>query len=186
MKMKTVFLSLSAVALLICTTGCFRVSSETRALRDVALEFGAEGAEEKIELGVGFFTVGLAKLGTRFVELPPEVKTIVGSVKDVECSVYELKSRQENLAQLLIEADRAMNKRGCDRVVGVLDNEQLVAVYVPRDMTSHRNMSMSVMVLTPRELICATARGDLESVMQLAYAKAREHLPDKSTVASAF
>jgi hypothetical protein len=128
----------------------------------------------------------LAKLGTRFVELPPEAKTILGSVKNVECSVYELRGRQENLAQLLKEADEAMEKHGCDRVVGVLDREQVVAVYVPRDVKSHRNMAMSVMVLTQRELICATARGDLEPVVQMAYGKAQEHLPKKSTVAATF
>lgn len=184
MRMKPIFASIVAVTLLLGTTGCFRVGSETRALRDVALEFGAEDAEEKIELGVGFFTVGLAKLGTRMLELPPEVKSILGSVDGVECSVYELRGRQDDLSQLLKEADKAMNKRGCDRVVGVLDREQLVAVYVPRDVTSHRNMTMSVMVLTQRELICATARGDLEPVMQIAYAKAQENLPKKTPVAS--
>lgn len=186
MKMKSLFLSLTAVALLLVTTGCFRVSSDTRALRDVALEFGAEGAEEKIEIGVGFFTVGLAKLGTRFVEMPPEVRALLGSVDGVECSVYELQGRQENLAKLLQEADAAMDKRGCDRVVGVMDKDQLVAVYVPRKVKSHRNMSMSVMVLTPRELICASASGDLEPAVQFAYAKAQEHLPKKATVAATY
>jgi hypothetical protein len=188
MKMKTVFTSIVAVALLIGTTGCFRVGSETRALRDVALEFGADGAEEKIELGVGFFTVGLAKLGTRMLEMPPEVKSILGSVDGVECSVYELRGRQDDLGQLLTEADKVMSKRGCDRVVGVVDGDQLVAIYVPREMNSHRNMAMSVMVLTKRELICATARGDLEPVLQMAYAKAQERLPkkpEKEVVASA-
>lgn len=184
MKMKTMFAGVMAVALLLGTTGCFRVGSDTRALRDVALEFGAEGAEEKIEFGVGFFTVGLAKLGTRFVEMPPEIKSILGSVDGVECSVYETRGQPENLAVLLKEADKAMDKRGCDRVVGVLDNEQLIAVYVPRGVNSHRNMSISVMVLTKRELICASARGDLEPVMQMAFAKAHENLPKKTAVAA--
>jgi hypothetical protein len=173
-----------AVALLLGTTGCFRVGSETRALRDVALEFGAEGAEEKIELGVGFFTVGLAKLGTRMLEAPPEVKALLGSVDGVECSVYQLRGRQGDLAELLAEADKAMEKWGCERVVGVVDREQFVAVYVPREMNSHRNASMSVLVMTKRELICATARGDLEPVLQIAYGKAREHMPKGETVAA--
>lgn len=184
MKIKTVYASVIAVALLLGTTGCFRVGSETRALRDVALEFGAEGAEEKVELGVGFFTVGLAKLGTRFVEVPPEVKEILGSVDGVECSVYELRGRQGDPGQLLAEADKAMRNLGCDRVVGVIDGEQFVAVYVPENMNSHRNMSLSVMVLTKRELICATARGDLEPVLQLVYGKAQEKMPKRETVVS--
>ena len=186
MNYTKILTSTVATAVLLCTTGCFRVSSETRALRDVGLEFGAVGAEEKIELGVGYFTVGLAKLGTRFVDLPPEARMILGSVKGVECSVYDLQGRKANLAQVLIEADLAMNKRGCERIVGVLDNEQLIAVYVPRNTSSHRKMSISVLVLTDRELICATARGDLEPVMQMALGKAQEHLPKKAELAATF
>lgn len=186
MNFTRIFSGTAALAVLLCTTGCFRVSSETRALRDVGLEYGAEGADEKIELGVGFFTVGLAKLGTRFVEMPPEARSILGSVKGVECSVHEISGRTEDLAEVLKRADEVMEERGCERVVGVIDREQLVAVYVPRNATSHRNLSMSVMVLTKRELICATARGDLEPVVQMVFEKAQEHLPKKAEVAAAF
>jgi len=172
-----------AAGLLIATTGCFRVSSDTQALRDVALKLQTGEAEEKIELGVGFFTVGLAKLGARFVELPPEVRGILGSVDGVECSVYELRGGESNFAEVLSQADQSMEKRGLDRVVGVLEREQLIAVYVPRKMKSPRDMSISVMVLTKRELICASARGDLDSVMQLAITKAQEQFPKTEKVA---
>ena len=178
--MKTIITTLFALALLLCGTGCFRVSSETRALRDVALEFN-ENAEEKIEIGAGFFTVGLVKLGARLVELPPEAKSVLGSVHGVECSVYQLQSDASDHAKLLIKADKAMSKRGRDRIVGVIDDNQLVAVYAPRDQSSHRNMTFSVMVVTGRELVCATARGDLEPVLQLAYAKSQQHLPKNKT-----
>jgi hypothetical protein len=186
MKLSRILTSVVLGVVLLGATGCFRVSSETRALRDVGLEFAGEGAEEKIELGVGFFTVGLAKIGTRFVDLPPEVKTILGSVKGVECSVYEVSGRKQNFAELLTHADKAMNKRDAERVVGVIDRDQLIAVYVPRDADNIRNMSMSVLVLTKRELICATARGDLNAVIELAYAKAEEKLPAKRAVAATF
>ena len=175
-----------ATGLMLCTTGCFRVSSDTQALRDVALELETGEAEEKIELGVGFFTVGLAKLGARFVELPPEVRSILGSVDGVECSVYELRGGESNFAEVLSQADQVMDKRGSDRVVGVLGPDQLVAIYLPRSMKSHRDMSISVMVLTKRELICASARGDLDSVMQLAITKAQEQFPKGDKVAANF
>ena len=174
--------AMMAAGLLIATTGCFRVSSDTQALRDVALKLQTAEAEEKIEMGVGFFTVGLAKLGARFVELPPEVRGILGSVDGVECSVYELRGGESNFAEVLSKADESMEKRGLDRVVGVLEREQLIAVYVPRKMKSHRDMSISVMVLTKRELICASARGDLDSVMQLAITKAQEQFPKSERV----
>src|SRR5688572_5558648 len=183
MNYTRIFSAMMAAGLLIATTGCFRVSSDTQALRDVALKLQTAEAEEKIELGVGFFTVGLAKLGARFVELPPEVRGILGSVDGVECSVYELRGPASNFAEVLSQADERMDERGLDRVVGLLEREQLIAVYVPRKMKSHRDMSISVMVLTKSELICASARGDLDSVMQLAITKAQEQFPKTEKVA---
>jgi hypothetical protein len=175
---KNIATAVAGLALL-CATGCFRVGSETRALRDAGLEFGATASEEQIEFGVGFFTVGLAKFGTKFVDLPPEVKMVLGSVKGAECSVYEITERKGDLGKVLAQADKAMNKRGCERVVGVVADRELVAVYIPRNGTSYRNMSISVLVLNDKQLVCATARGDLEPVIQMALGKAQEHLPAK-------
>src|SRR5688500_20237846 len=105
MNCTRLFIAMVAAGLLIATTVCFRVSSETQALRDVALKLQTGEAEEKIELGVGFFTVGLAKLCARFVELQPEVRCILGSVDGVECSVYELRDPASNLDEVLSQAD---------------------------------------------------------------------------------
>jgi hypothetical protein len=58
--------------------------------------------------------------------------------------------------------------------------EQLIAIYVPRTMKTHRDMSASVMILTKRELICASASGDLDPVMQMAFARAQEQKPRQS------
>jgi hypothetical protein len=186
MKLTRILTNLAMAVLLLFATGCFRVSSETRALRDVGLEFAGTGAEEKIEFGAGFFTVGLAKLGTRFVDMPDEVKTILGSAKGVECSVYRVRGRQHKFAEVLCRADEAMDKQDAERVVGVINGEQLIAVYVPRSADDIRNMSMSVLVLTKRDLICATARGDLDAVIELAYAKAEEKFSPKREVAARF
>ena len=183
MNMKRALISGSLAVVILFTTGCFQVGSETRALRDAALEIGALEAEEKIEFGVGFFTVGLAKLGTRFVDMPPEVKDILGSVDGAECSVYDVRGGTKDMAKILREADKAMDKRGFDRVVGVVERRQLVAVYIPRNVKSHRNLSISVLVLDEKQLVCATARGDLEPVVQLALNKTKVHLPPR-TVAS--
>src|SRR5690349_5582614 len=174
---------LAAVALLIPVTGCFRVSSETQALRDAALE--SIDGDEKIELGIGFFTMRLARFGTKFVDLPPEAKLVLDSVSGAECSVYELQGAKPDYAEILARADRSMEKRGCDRVIGVIDRDQLVAVYVPRSTTSYRTMNVSVLVLDHKQLVCVKARGDLEPLVQIALDQAQRHLP-KSQVATAF
>src|SRR6266852_9280551 len=86
--MKTTrLLPICALALVLLTqTGCFRLSSETQALRDAALDSGFARADEKIEIGVGFFTVGLARLAAKYIDIPPEARTAIGSLKEAECA----------------------------------------------------------------------------------------------------
>jgi hypothetical protein len=178
-------LALCAIsALLLTSTGCFRVGSETAALRDAALDSGFGRADEKIEVGVGFFTVGLARLASKYVDLPPEARTAIGSLKQAECAVYEVHDRRGSLSSVLMEADRAMDSRGCERLVGVIQHNQLVAVYVPRDMDSARNVKASVIVLDRRQLVCVTARADASDLMQLAMSKIRENHPGQDLAQS--
>jgi hypothetical protein len=183
MKIKKYLPALAAAAVLLFVTGCFRVGSETRALRDAALE--VVEADEKIELGVGFFTVRLARFGSQFLELPPEAKLVMDAVSGAECSVYELHDAAPDTGKILARADKSMDKRGYDRVVGVAHNEGLVAVYVPRSMKTHRTMDVSVLVLDHRQLVCVKARGDLEPLMKVALAQVQQHLPAKTRVAAA-
>jgi len=163
----------AAVLLLVTGTGCFRVSSETRALRDAALDSGFARAEEKIEFGVGFFTVGLAKLATHYIDIPPEARTALSSLKQAECAIYQVQQRRESLASILMEADKAMESRGCERLVGVIQKRQLVAVYVPRDMNSAQDLKASVLVLDGKQLVCVTARANASDLLRLALNKVR-------------
>ena len=184
MNLNKHFLFVAVTAALVSSTGCFRVSSETQALRDAALEL--VDADEKIELGVGFFTVRLARFGTQFIELPPEAKLIMESVDGAECSVYELQGKKPDSATVLARADKAMAKRGLDRIIGVADRDDLVAVYIPRSVQSHHNIHISVLVLNREQLVCVKARGDLEPVAQIALEQARQHLPGRSRIAASF
>lgn len=173
--------------LLLTATGCFRVSSETRALRDAALDNGLSGAEEKIELALGRLTFGAANLGLHFVksdDIPPEARMILGSVKGAEVSVYHFRERSGSLARVLQDADRALEKRDCERVVGVMQERQLVAVYTPTKIRSPRNVEFYVLVLNDHDLVCASANGDIKTILELAMSKAEEHFPPR-TVAMA-
>ena len=177
MKATRLLSTCAALVLLLTATGCFRVSSETQALRDAALDSGFASADEKIEFGVGFFTVGLAKLATHYIDIPPEARTALSSLKQAECAVYEVHQRRESLASILMEADKAMESHGCERLVGVIQERQLVAVYVPRDMKSAHDVKASVLVLDGKQLVCVTARADARDLVQLALDKVRHELP---------
>ena len=173
--MKPILLAIACGSLLFAT-GCFRISPETRDLRDAALSPKAQGVEEIIEFGAGRFTFGLAKAASKFVDLPPEARVLFSSVKGAECSVFEFESHGKSLPAVLAKADRSMQKRGWTRVVGVVEARQLVAVYIPGKMNSSRKVRFSVLVLDDRQLVCASASGNIDDILKLGLDRAREHL----------
>lgn len=175
------FAKVSLLALLLAgSTGCFRVGSETRALRDAALNGGLEGADEKIELSLGRLAFAAANFGLSFAptnDIPPEARQILGSVKGAEVSIHKFKRRTGDLAKIMVEADLAMEKKGCERLVGVLKENELVAVYVPKRMRSPRDIRFSVLVMNRNDLVCVSARGDIQTVLDIAMEKAQAEFP---------
>jgi len=155
-------------------TGCFRVSSDAQTLRDSVMKSAGAEWEEKIEFGVGAFTLSLARAGLAFVNLDPEARTVLDAVRGAEIGVYEWHGRRKTLdrSAALSAADRAMGDHGWDRVVGVMDGGEFVAVYVPRKAASARNLKVCVVVLNGREMVVASARSNLEPLMEIAFSHA--------------
>lgn len=179
------WIALCALLLLpLLGTGCFRVGSEARILRDTVLDGGFARADQKVEVGAGFFTIGLAKMMTQYVDIPPEAREALSSVKHLECAVYEVHERRHSLATILADADEAMTARGCERLVGVVQRDQLVAVYVPRNMNSTKDVSASVLVLNNNQLVCASARADARQLFQMALQQWRKEAPPRSVAAA--
>lgn len=162
-----VLLALLSVGL----TGCFRVSSDTKALRDGLMQTAAAEWDTEIEVGVGTLTLGLARLGLGFVDLPPEARAAIGAVRGAEVGVYRLRDEHRPLDHsiMLTKADGAMGVRGWDRLVTVLNHREMVAIYVPKDMRSPRDVSVSIVVLDGHDMVLAAARSDLEPLMQIAF-----------------
>ena len=168
---------------LVTATGCFRVSSETRALRDAALDGGLEGADEKIELSLGRLAFAAANFGLGFVpqeDIPAEARQVLGSVRGAEVSVYHFERRTGDLAGMLVAADKALAKRGCERLVGVIKENQMVAVYIPRNMRSPKDVCFNVMVLSQNDLVCVGAMGDVQTLLDIAMQKAQAELPPRT------
>jgi len=161
-----------------CLTGCFRVSSDVGALRDSVMKAAHAEREERIEIGVGPLTLNLARAGLAFVELEPEARTALHAVRSAEVGVYKLRNERQQLnhATMLSAADKTMTARGWDRVVGVLNRNELVAIYVPGNVRSTRNMKVCLVTVSGHELIVASARSNLELLMELAWDRANLHL----------
>ena len=155
-------------------TGCFRVSSDVGALRDSVMKAAHAEREERIEIGVGPLTLNLARAGLSFVDLEPEARTALHAVRSAEVGVYKLRNERQRLnhATMLSAADKTMAARGWDRVVGVLNRNELVAIYVPGNVGSTRNLKVCLVTVNGHELIVASARSNLEPLMELAWNRA--------------
>ena len=162
----------------ISLSGCFRVSSDVGALRDSVMKTVSAKQEKQIEIGIGPLTLNLARAGLSFVDLEPEVRKALHVVRSAEVGVYKLRNERQRLnhAALLSAADKTMTDRGWDRVVGVINRRELVAIYVPRQAGSTRNMKVCLVVLNEQELVVASARSDLEPLMELASNRLNLHL----------
>ena len=172
-----------AVALVsISLTGCFKVSTDVGALRDCVMKVTPAEWEEEIEIGVGPLTLNLARAGLDFVNLEPEARSALHAVRSAEVGVYKLRSghQQLNLAAMLSAADKTMAGRGWDRVVGVMDRRELVAIYVPAQVRSTRNVRVCLLTVDGQELVVASARSNLEPLMALAWNRAGRHQVDLS------
>ena len=165
----------AALALLsVGLTGCFRISSDAQALRDSVMKSASGEWDEEIEIGVGALTLNLARAGLAFVSLEPEARAALAAARGAEVGVYRLQKQRRRLdhATMLAKADQAMSRRGWDRVVGVMNEREFVAVYVPNHVRSTRNVKICVVVMDGQELVVASARGNLEPLMEIAFSRA--------------
>jgi hypothetical protein len=108
--------------------------------------------------------------GARIFELPPEARAALEAVHGAEVGVYKLQHEltPADFSALFSSTDRTMASRGWDRIVGVVDGQQFVAVYFPHRKVSLRSLKCCVVVFDGRELVVASASGNLEPLFQLA------------------
>ena len=162
------FLLVGALALSVLSY--LRVGPDAAALRDSVAPTAAKGWHKQVEFGVGWFPLALARTGLRFAPLDPEARLALRAVRGADVAVYQRSSadRSPDRGALLLAADQAMTKRGWDRMVGVVDRDDLVAVYVPRKTSSPRDLRACVLVLEPRQLVVVSGRANLEPLLELA------------------
>jgi hypothetical protein len=151
-------------------TGYFRLSSETRALRGSLMRLTPGAWDTKFAVHVGSLTMGLVRIGSSFFKLPPEPRAALDAVHGAEVGVYRLKQERLSVGSsaILASADKAMKARGWERVVGVAEGHELVAVYIPRKGVQATKMKCCLMVLQGRELVVASTRGNVEPLLQIA------------------
>jgi hypothetical protein len=150
--------------------GYFRLSSETQALRRSLMSSVAGQWDQKFAVHVGRLTLGLVRIGARFVNLPPEPRAALDALHGAELGVYRLQQEPVSIDHRTIfpAADRAMRARGWERIVAVIRPHELVGVYIPHRGVLPGRMECCLVVLKDRDLVVASARGSLEPLMKIA------------------
>jgi hypothetical protein len=162
----TILLSLPVFGL----ASCFFLSRQAKGLRDSVLRATGADWRTAIELNAGSLALALARTGLSFCDLPPEARTVLDSVRQAEVGLYQRPSGKGLLGRTnpLDAADQVMATQGWDRLVGVVNHQNLVAVYVPRKQDSESDVKICALVLDRRQMIVVSARADLGPLFELA------------------
>ena len=156
----------------------FRLSSDTRALRNELTRASGTEWRKQIALNIGDSTLGVTRGALLFIKgVDRDAQTALRAVRGVEVGIYELDSTSKapDRAAMLNAADKVMSSRGWERVVGVLDGEQMVGVFLPAKITSGNQMKCCVAVLDDRKLIVVSAKADLQPVVDLVKSQSDWH-----------
>lgn len=161
---------------------CFQPSSDTRALRNGLMKASDVEWRQNIGLNLGSVTLGVVRAGLSFAPFDSEARAAVQAVRGVEVGIYELAPgiKPPDCATMLAVADTVLNARGWERVVGVLDGEDLVGVYVPGKVILARQVKCCVLVFDGRQMVLASGRANVEPLLQCL----RKHSERRSYVGS--
>jgi hypothetical protein len=154
-------------------TSYFRLSSEMAGLRDNLQTASGQEWRRTIALNIGGFTFGAARAGLGLVNLQEEARVALQMVRACEVGIYRAaEDAPTDRAAMLTAADEAMQRRGWERVVGVIKDDILVAVYMPAQPTAPSRMKCAVMVCEGRQMVLASARANLDPAINFALARA--------------
>lgn len=151
-------------------TSYFRLSPETAILRESAMGNVRGTWNTKIALNVGVLTTSLVRAGTHLFKLAPEPQAAFDAIRAAEVGIYKVSEDAGwvDHRAILARADKSMSARRWDRVVGVSQENQLVAVYVPRRELSAQRIKCCVLVLQGKDLIVVGATGNLNPLLEIA------------------
>jgi hypothetical protein len=125
----------------------------------------------KAQVSVGRVTLGMVGQALRFVDHKDveDARLALRSVKHASVGVYERSSdRQEwSSEELFVKTDRAMQKRGWTRLVGVVDKREAVLVYVQDDVDEGEPITLCIAVASGRELVVVSTSVDPDALGDL-------------------
>jgi hypothetical protein len=162
----TPVLILGAIALSYLT-----LDRDVRVLRHHVMAATDAGWKTKIQMSVGRATLGTVRQGLRFVHHKDMDDALLAlkAVKHASVGVYERTSGGTDWSreQLFVDTDRAMQKRGWTRLVGVADKKETVLVYVQDNLDEDEPIEICVAVVSGKEMVVASTTIDAEALGEL-------------------
>lgn len=144
---------------------------QSEALRDQLLRTAGDELDQQFELGLGYLPLALARAGLSFVEMEEDARSAMSSVREVEVGVYKFRSGNKSMdrVSMMAAADQVMERQNWYRLAGVIDNNEMVAVYTPATTHYKKKLMIKVVVVNPREMVLVSAAGNPEPLLDIAF-----------------
>lgn len=162
-------LMLVPLTLAVMVWSALHTGRDATALRLAAARASDVRWERTVEFSAGHLLFSLARFGLGFAPIDRDARLALRSVQRAEVAVFEPRPGSAtplNRAAILTEADVVMTRRGWDRLVGVVDSDQTVAVYVPA-RGGQEHLDACILVVNQENLIVVSARTDLAPLLEL-------------------
>lgn len=148
---------------------CLFLGSDARALRNSFMAASPATWHQRFAVNVGDLLTGTVRFGSRLFNTPPEVRAGIDTLRAAQVGVYRGTGMVvgKGSHSPLTAMDAKMQKRGWQRLVGVLKDNDLVAVYVPRGTVSLSRMHCCFLVAHDSELVVGSVRGNLKPILEM-------------------
>jgi hypothetical protein len=146
----------------------FRMGDEARVLSRAVSSAAPGEWERQFEIGVGRLPVFLAQCGLNWIELDPHARAGLLAFRCGDVGIYRrCRAPESDPGRVMANVREAMDRRGWDSVVTVMDGHDTVAVFLPDKISSSRHVRACVMVMDDEQLVVVSARANLEPLMRL-------------------
>lgn len=150
----------------------FSTGADVQALSATFHEAAGGDWQPNIQIRTGPILLALVRMVAAFVpDVPAEAREALRAIRSAEVTIHHLegKGRGQHRFNLLERADARLAGLGLERILGVVDGDQVVGVYAPAGAPTARHHHVAVMVLDGNEMITLSARADLEQLADLAW-----------------
>jgi len=149
---------------------CFHASRDLHQLKSSIESSLKCPIQQRFAFNAGSLLFGLVRGGCSFFTVPPEVTAGLQAIHGVETSIcrWDHPPKTADYHHVIEMVDRAMETRGWERMVTVVDDGILVLVFNSTKNKSPRDQRFCVAVSQGENLILTSVRGDCNPLIALA------------------